>query len=149
MSHFECCLKKHFQHSKRVEPVVQIGGRGRGGMIWTKSKRTAIFFVKPSLMIKTIGNANSMSLTCVSDTRTTFWLVCMMVIRIQGTWGWPTQSTVSGKGSFIQTRWTKYHQHLMLFLPIVFVDWTELPILKDTPFSFHENLIGPNHASWI
>ena len=49
MSHFECPLNRRFWRSKTVVQVVQIAGEGGGGVIWTKSKRTATFFVKPSL----------------------------------------------------------------------------------------------------
>ena len=48
MSHFECCSNLRFWRSTKVEQVVQIGGReggeGGGEVIWTKSKRTAVFF---------------------------------------------------------------------------------------------------------
>ena len=47
MSHFECRLNQRFWRSKKVVQSVQIGGRGE--VIWTKSKRTATFFVKLSL----------------------------------------------------------------------------------------------------
>ena len=44
MSNFECGLNRRFWRSKKVVQVVQIGGRGGGEVIWTKSKRTAAFF---------------------------------------------------------------------------------------------------------
>ena len=44
MSHFECRLSRRFWRSKKVVQVVQIGGRGKGEVIWKKSKRTATFF---------------------------------------------------------------------------------------------------------
>ena len=51
MSHFDCHINRRFRHSKKVVQVVQMGERG-GGLIWTKSKRTATFFlVKPSLSL--------------------------------------------------------------------------------------------------
>ena len=39
--------------------VVQIRGRGGVKVIWTKSKRTATFFVKPSLMFRKLRGCNS------------------------------------------------------------------------------------------
>ena len=47
MGHFECRLNGRFWRSKKV---VQIGGWGYVEVIWTKSKRTVTFFVKPSLI---------------------------------------------------------------------------------------------------
>ena len=54
MSHFECRLNRRFWRSKKVVKVLQIGVRGSKEMIWTKSKRTATFFVKPSLRLARI-----------------------------------------------------------------------------------------------
>ena len=50
MSDFECCLNRRSWRKKMVQ-VVQIGGKGGVEVIWTKSKRTATFFVKPSLTL--------------------------------------------------------------------------------------------------
>ena len=47
ISHFECRLNRRFWRSKKVVQVVQ----GEGGN-WTKSKRTAAFFGKPSFTSK-------------------------------------------------------------------------------------------------
>ena len=44
MSHYEFRLNRRFWRSNKVLKVVQIDGMGGGGIIWTKSKRTATFF---------------------------------------------------------------------------------------------------------